>query len=59
MGKINIKALEGSKMIPGKVYTVSEDSASVLIKYKRAVKAKDSEKVGGIYYPKSSKDLTK
>lgn len=52
MEKVNIKALAGTTMEAGKVYTVSEESSKILIKNNRAVAAKDSEKVGKIYsYP--------
>ena len=49
MKKVNIKALAGNSMVPGKVYTVSEESSKFLIKNNRAVAAKDSEKVGKVY----------
>jgi len=56
MKKVNIKALEGTQMKPGKVYAVSKESADFLTKNKRAVLAKDSEKVGQVYnFPKSDK----
>ena len=56
MEKVNIKALEGTQMKPGKVYAVSKESADFLTKNGRAVLAKDSEKLGKIYnYPKSEK----
>jgi len=43
-------------MKPGKVYAVSKESADFLTKNKRAVLAKDSEKVGQVYnFPKSDK----
>ncbi len=61
MKKVNIKALEGNSMKPGKVYAVSQGSADFLVKNGRAVLAKDSEKVGKVYnYPKTEKksDLT-
>ena len=60
MEKVNIKALEGTNMKPGKVYVVSKQSADFLVKNKRAVLAKDSEKLGEIYtYPQSKPDITK
>lgn len=56
MKKVNIKALEGTNMKPGKVYSVSQQSADFLTKNGRAVLAKDSEKVGKVYnYPKTDK----
>ncbi len=59
MKKVNIKALEGSRMTPGKVYTVSAESAKVLIDNDRAVAAKDSEKVGKVYsFPAKKADVT-
>ena len=51
--QMNIKALEGTKMIPGKVYRVSEIAGEALIKNKRAIKATPDEEVGNAYdYPK-------
>lgn len=59
MKKVNIKALEGTQMAPGKVYAVSKESADFLVKHNRAVKAKDSEKLGKVYgYPKPKADIT-
>lgn len=56
MEKVNIKALEGTNMKPGKVYAVSKESADFLTKNNRAVLAKDSEKLGKVYnYPKTEK----
>ena len=59
---VKIKALKGSLMTPGKIYQVSDNSATVLINSKKAVKALDSEKIGEVYSlakPKKSTDSEK
>lgn len=60
MENVNIKALEGTNMEPGKVYKVSEQSGDFLVKVKRAVLADKNEKVGKVYdYPKAKKSKSK
>ena len=54
MKKVNIQALQSKKgkaqhMVPGKIYSVTEEMAEVLIGAKKAVKAKDGQKVGEVY----------